>query len=111
MVIVGLECLIISSLLDTEKDMSSPVSWIEIIIMAVPPVALLGLIATRLYLKRGLGVRSIQFATVSLVIPSATLLVLRGHLSGETVAAIFAALVGYILGNVSKFDDRMRGED
>jgi hypothetical protein len=84
---------------------------LEVVLVVIPAIALLGLIVNRTILKRGIGVRSIQFTTVSLVIPIATLLALRGHLTGETVGAIFAGLAGYILGNVAKFDDRVRDVD
>tara|TARA_R110002124_G_scaffold99593_6_gene245745 strand:+ start:751 stop:1017 length:267 start_codon:yes stop_codon:yes gene_type:complete len=60
----------------------------------------------RLIARKGIGVRSIQYIAVGTVVPVVALLSLRGMMQGEAVAAILAGLVGYLLGNISKFDDR-----
>ena len=60
----------------------------------------------RLIARKGIGVRSIQYIAVGTVVPVVALLSVRGMMQGEAVAAILAGLVGYLLGNISKFDDR-----
>lgn len=71
-------------------------------IFAVPVLVVL----QRLFAGKGIGVRSIQFVAVATVVPAVVILAMQGLMQGETVAAILAGLVGYLLGNVSKFDDR-----
>lgn len=71
-------------------------------IFAVPVL----LVFQRILSGKGIGVRAIQFVAVATVVPAVVVLAMQGLMQGETVAAILSGLVGYLLGNVSKFDDR-----
>lgn len=82
--------------------------WIQLVLVATIPLAVAGVIATRILTKKGVGVRSIQFMAIAAIIPGILVLALRGLLEGEAVAAIFGATVGYLLSSISKFDERDR---
>lgn len=64
------------------------------------------LVVQRIISGKGIGVRAIQFVAVATVVPAVVVLAMQGLMQGETVAAILSGLIGYLLGNVSKFDDR-----
>ena len=71
-------------------------------LLLVPALVLL----QRLIAGKGVGVRAIQFIAVGTVVPAVAILGIRGVMQGEAVAAVLAGLVGYVLGNIAKFDDR-----
>lgn len=71
-------------------------------VFAVPVL----LVLQRIISGKGIGVRAIQFVAVATVVPAVVVLAMQGLMQGETVAAILSGLIGYLLGNVSKFDDR-----
>lgn len=79
---------------------------LQIILAGTIPLAIVGVIATRLLTGKGVGVRSIQFMALAAIIPGILLLALKGLLEGEAVAAIFGATVGYLLSSIAKFDER-----
>lgn len=72
------------------------------------PITLIGIFWERLKSGRGLGVRTIQFTAVSMIVPAVVLLAMRGFLQGEAVAAIIGGVAGYLLSNIAKFDERER---
>ena len=90
--------------------------WVDIALAATMPMIVLGVIATRLWTDRivnekpvrgrGLGVRTIQFLAVGLIVPVVGILALHERLQGDAVAAIFGGMIGYLLGSISKFDER-----
>lgn len=86
----------------------TPDQWLQAILALSIPLAIVGVIATRIVTKKGVGVRSIQFMGVAAIIPGILLLAVRGLLEGEAVAAIFGATVGYLLSSIAKFDERDR---
>ena len=53
--------------------------------------------------QKGIGVRIIQLIVVILLIPSVFILAMEGILNTETVAALFGAMIGYILSNLSDY--------
>jgi len=83
-----------------------PDEWLQLTLALTIPLAVVGVIWTRLSTGKGVGVRSIQFMAIAAIIPGILLLAVRGLLEGEAVAAIFGATVGYLLSSIAKFDDR-----
>lgn len=79
---------------------------IEIVLGAAIFVVPSLLVIQRMRSGKGIGVRAIQFVAVATVVPAVVLLAMQGLMQGETVAAILSGVTGYLLGNVSKFDDR-----
>ncbi|MEO0368956.1 MAG: hypothetical protein AAF197_09255 [Pseudomonadota bacterium] len=73
------------------------------VVMALA-VIVIGL--NRWLVGRGIGVRSIQFLGIALLVPGAVILALDGKISSEAAIAILAALAGYLFASISKFDDR-----
>lgn len=58
----------------------------------------------------GLGVRVIQTIGVVVGLPAVVLLGLEGVIEGQTVAALIAGVLGYLLSSISQFDaDGERG--
>ncbi len=53
----------------------------------------------------GIGVRVIQFLGVAMLVPAVTLLALERLISGEVVATLFGAFVGYLFSNIGDFDN------
>lgn len=58
----------------------------------------------------GIGVRSVQFLGVAMLIPAVTLLAMEHLISGEVVATLFGAFVGYLFSNIGDFDKPGRGK-
>lgn len=65
------------------------------------PLAVLG---ERLFRKKGIGVRAIQFTGAATLTPAITLLGMRGLLDGATIAALVGAFVGYVFSSLTEFD-------
>lgn len=63
---------------------------------------LIGIFIERSRSKRGIGVRVIQFLTITLLLPIILILSLEGILSDQTVATLLGAVVGYILSGIGK---------
>lgn len=75
---------------------------IEIVACVIMVGGVVGVFIERLRTKRGIGVRVIQFLTVTLVLPSILILALEDVLSGQTTATLIGAIVGYILSGIGK---------
>lgn len=93
--------------------MNEPATWLHVAVASVMPLAMIVVIVSRFLVKSsggrgGMGVRIIQFTAVAMSIPAVTLLALHDRLQGEAVATIFGALAGFLLSNISKFDERER---
>jgi hypothetical protein len=91
--------------------MSTPATWLDVVMASVMALVLVTVIVSRILVKRaggkgGLSVRVIQFTAVGMIIPAVVLLALHGKLQGEAVAAIVGGLIGYLLSNIAKFDER-----
>ena len=80
--------------------------WIEIIAAAVIPVAVVGVVVERIIIKRGPGVRTIQFIGISVISPLVLILALEGLLEKSAIAALLGALVGYLFSNIGQYDKR-----
>ena len=81
---------------------------LTIIVQIIAAITMLlgvaGVILNRQKVKRGLGVRSIQFTAVILVIPTILILSLEEVISGEIVGTLLGALIGYLLSSISNYD-------
>ena len=75
---------------------------LEIVAGIIMVGGLTGIFTERIVKNRGIGVRIIQFLTVTLVLPIILILALEGILKGETVATLLGAIVGYILSGIGK---------
>lgn len=88
--------------------MDNPATWLDVVIASAIPITVFGILWIRIRDNKGFGVRMIQFAGVAMIFPSVLLLAMHHELQGEAVAAIFGSVVGYLLSNISKFDERQR---
>ena len=77
---------------------------IEIIVAATMPLGLAAVMWHRISTGMGLGVRVIQLVGIVLGLPAIVLLGLEGVLEGQTVAALVAGVLGYLLSGISQFD-------
>ena len=80
--------------------------WIEIIAAAAIPVAVAGAVLERVTIKRGIGVRTIQFIGISTISPLVLILGLEGILEKSAIAALLGALAGYLFSNIGQYDKR-----
>jgi hypothetical protein len=82
----------------------SATDCIEVIAAVTIPVALLAIIGERLWSKKGVGVRTIQFAAVAMFVPLILILALEQIVDGSVVSALVGAFVGYLFSNIGDFD-------
>jgi hypothetical protein len=82
---------------------------IEIILALTVPIGLWALMWYRAKMEMGLGVRVIQFAGVIFGFPLIVILGLEKILDGQTLAALFGALFGYLLSGIANFDSKGDG--
>ncbi|MCP4318361.1 MAG: hypothetical protein GY789_20675 [Hyphomicrobiales bacterium] len=76
------------------------VFWIEVIAALTIPFCFGAVVVERIYNKKGLGLRSIQFLALGTVMPIVLILALESVLAGEAVAAIVGGVVGYLFASV-----------
>jgi hypothetical protein len=69
-------------------------------------LVVIGIGWNRWHTGKSLGVRSIQYLGIGLVVPGAIVLTMADKVGGEAAIAVLAALVGYLFGSFAKFDDR-----
>lgn len=77
----------------------------EIAVAASGGVVISLMVVERIASGRGIGARFIQLATVVLVVSLSALLSLKGVLSGQVVAGIFGAALGYSFGRLERQND------
>ncbi len=77
---------------------------VEIIVAALMPLGLVAIMWHRIATGMGLGVRVIQLLGVVLGLPAIVVLGLENVLEGQTVAALIAGILGYLLSGISQFD-------
>ncbi len=82
---------------------------IEIILALTLPIGLWAFMWYRTKMEMGLGVRAIQFSGVIFGCPLIVILGLEGILDGQTLAALFGALFGYLLSGIANFDSKGEG--
>ena len=78
--------------------------WLEIGLVAVMTISVIGFFINRTQLKRGLGIRQIQFLAVALLLPMTVILALENVLMPETVGTLLGAVAGYVLSGIAKED-------
>ena len=83
---------------------------IELIAAVTIPVTLLAIMGERIWSKKGIGVRTIQFAAVTTFVPLILILALERILDGNVVSALVGAFVGYLFSNIGDFE-RARNRD
>jgi hypothetical protein len=83
--------------------MISP-QYVELVLAVGVVLMPLAVLAERLFRKKGIGVRAIQFTGTAMLMPAVILLGLKGLLDGATIAALVGAFVGYVFSGLAEFD-------
>lgn len=76
--------------------------WVTILLASAVPIVLLGGLAHRVIVGKGIGWQFIRFVVIAIGIPIAGVLALKGMVAGDAVYAILAAALGYAFGKVGK---------
>jgi hypothetical protein len=79
---------------------------IETIFSLTVPVAIVGVLWARVRRDKGLGVRSMQFLTVSVAFPIIAILAFEKVLDGASTSALIGGLLGYLLSTIGQKRDR-----
>ncbi len=79
---------------------------VEIILAAIMAGGFLVLMIDRIISRRGIGVRVIQFLCAFFLIPTISILALEDVLDAQAVAALFGALIGYVLSRLGKDENK-----
>ena len=79
---------------------------IELVLAFTILIAVGDAVCNRIILKKGFGVRSIQFVGVISASSLAAILALENIIGGEAAIAIFASMIGYLLAQISNFDSK-----
>jgi len=77
---------------------------VELLVAGTMPIGLAAIMWQRISTKTGIGVRVIQFVGVVLGLPAIILLGFEKVLEGQTVAALIAGVLGYLLSGISQYD-------
>lgn len=83
---------------------------VEIILSVLIAVVPIGFLIHRTIAKKsetehfGIGVRSVQFVGVAMLLPTITVLALERLIDGSTVSALIGALIGYLFAGITDFD-------
>lgn len=75
---------------------------VELIAALVMFLGLIGTFFIRIRLKKGIGLRAIQFMAIVLLVPVVLILALENALTGETIAALLGAVAGYTLSGIGE---------
>ncbi|WP_462266731.1 hypothetical protein [Mucilaginibacter sp.] len=78
--------------------------YIELIMAATIPLALLLIMFRTVYRNKGIGARTVQFVSILSLIPAIIILAIEEILKGETVATLLGGLAGYVLSGVGGYD-------
>jgi hypothetical protein len=87
-------------------DDANFVGWVSIICALCIPISIAGILLERLISKKGIGVRSIQFAATVSFAPSIVLLAINNVIDAATTAALIGAMIGYLFSGIAKFEER-----
>jgi hypothetical protein len=85
--------------------------WIELIAILIMAGGLTWVCCNRTKMKKGIGVRVIQFLAVIFIIPSIIILALEGVIVSETTAALLGAIIGYILSGIGQDENSGKSTD
>ncbi len=75
---------------------------VELIAAAVMLLGILGALVIRFKLRKGIGLRAIQFTAVILLLPTILILALEEALATETIAALLGTVAGYVLSSIGE---------
>lgn len=70
---------------------------LQTILVATIPLSVIGFFVQRIVRNKSIGIRTIQFMTVLLLIPSILLLAITKIISSEILGTLFGAIIGYVL--------------
>lgn len=77
---------------------------IEVVLLAITIVGVVGGAWNRISLKKGIGIRFIQYLGLVVLVPIIGILSLEDRISQEMTGAIAAAAVGGVLAGIGKDD-------
>jgi hypothetical protein len=77
---------------------------VEIVLAVGVVIMPIAVLAERLFRKKGIGVRAIQFTGTAALLPAVVLLGLKGLMDGATIAALVGAFIGYVFPGMAEFD-------
>lgn len=78
---------------------------IELLMVALMFIVVIGLLIRTIFLKKGIGARTIQFTCVLFIIPTILILSFENIINGETVGTLIGGLAGYVLSGISNYDN------
>ncbi len=82
---------------------------IEIVACLIMLGGVAGIFIERIWQQRGIGIRIVQFLALVLILPMLLILALEKILSGQTAAALFGVVIGYVLAGIGRGESH-RGE-
>lgn len=85
--------------------------WIDLIAALTMLAVIVGVLIERVVIKRGIGVRSIQFVAIGMLPPLLLVLALEEKSDKSAIFAVIGALVGYIFANIANHDARNAEND
>lgn len=86
-----------------------PKFWIELGAVLAVPISVVAVITHRTMTSKGMGVRAIQFLAISIIPAVVPVLALEGILEKSAVGALLGGLIGYLFGNIGKYDESKYG--
>lgn len=84
---------------------------IEIFMGIIMAIVILGILIRSIFYKKGIGARTIQFVSISFLIPAIIILAMEKVLSGETVGTLLGGIAGYVLSGISNYDNPLKNKD
>jgi hypothetical protein len=83
-------------------DRRNAMNLVEGTMLAIAVVGMIGGVWNRIQMRRGIGVRFIQYLGLTVLVPLITILSLEHRISKEMTGAIAAAAVGGVLAGIGK---------
>lgn len=81
------------------------VGTVQVLVAVTIPLVVLAIIVNRTVVRKGIGVRSIQFVGLVIGISAIVLLALQRVIDGSVVGTLLGGTFGYLLSKISKFDE------
>lgn len=69
------------------------------IALGVAILSTIGVFVNRIYLKKGIGIRTIQFAVITILFPFLIVINVLGTLPSSTIAVVAGTIIGYAFSN------------
>jgi hypothetical protein len=79
-------------------------SVVELIFAFMVPIGFIGVMSHRLYTKKSLTVRAIQYTAVVMIIPTIVVLAMENAFQDNVVGTLVGGLLGYLLSGLSNYD-------